>query len=232
LNIAKEPLPDLTPYGLIGFATFADFLAPPKLMQDFIRRIPQQNGKPAFVFNTYGNYNGATLRILKRLAEVRGFNVLDGFALNTPENVPPLIVGGIARIDRPKEGQLEEFNGFIARLSRIVNKLNAGQVPQPSKIKSDVMSYLIPPIPRSLGRSTMGIKSADPALCTQCGLCRDVCPYRAISMNPGPVFEQQKCFGCWSCYNHCPTKAIYTKTMRNKGHYAEPCEQLRGKLGE
>ncbi len=56
-NIVRDGTPSLSGYGIIGFATFTDFLGVPFLMQEFIRRLPAQNGTPAFVMNTYGYIN-------------------------------------------------------------------------------------------------------------------------------------------------------------------------------
>jgi Fe-S-cluster-containing hydrogenase component 2 len=39
-----------------------------------------------------------------------------------------------------------------------------------------------------------------------------------------------KCYGCWSCYNHCPKKAIYTRKFRGVGHYPKPNDLLKEKL--
>lgn len=232
MDIARDPLPDLEPYRLVGLAAFADFVGPPKLMRDFIGRIPPQRGKAAFVFNTYGNFNGATLRVLARLARARGFQVLAGHALNTPENFPPLIAGGMANADYPSERQLAEFDRFSEDLRGIAGSLKEGRPPRAAAIQLGLPERMMPPLPRVVARYAMGRKRVDPSLCNQCGICQSVCPYRAVTLNPGPVFDQKKCYGCWSCYNHCPSGAIYTKMLRGKGQYPEPHDRLRAKLGE
>jgi len=76
----------------------------------------------------------------------------------------------------------------------------------------------------------MGEKFVDENLCTECGTCEKTCPYNAIMLNPKPVFDMTKCYGCWGCFNHCPTKAIYTKKFRGVGHYPKPSNQLKEKL--
>jgi Fe-S-cluster-containing hydrogenase component 2 len=38
------------------------------------------------------------------------------------------------------------------------------------------------------------------------------------------------CYGCWACYNKCPTKAIYTGTFRGICHYPEPLPAVKVKL--
>jgi len=77
----------------------------------------------------------------------------------------------------------------------------------------------------------MGERFVDETACTECGTCRDRCPYGAITLSPKPVFDQDRCFGCWACYNHCPTKAIYTQKIRQVPPYREPSQALRQKLG-
>ena len=55
----------------------------------------------------------------------------------------------------------------------------------------------------------------DPELCTQCGLCEEVCRYGAIDV---PDIDPIACEGCAFCSNVCPDNAI---TMRENlaGHW-------------
>jgi MinD superfamily P-loop ATPase len=43
-------------------------------------------------------------------------------------------------------------------------------------------------------------------LCTQCGLCRELCRFDAITEEY--IINQINCEGCGVCYNFCPEKAI------------------------
>ena len=45
-------------------------------------------------------------------------------------------------------------------------------------------------------------------LCTQCGLCLEVCAYGAIAIEPEPVIDEEKCVTCTMCRNICPAAAI------------------------
>ena len=65
-------------------------------------------------------------------------------------------------------------------------------------------------------------KSADAELCAECGVCATACPYEAMRLDPRPIFDEAKRFGCWARYNHCPTKAIYTREYRGVGHNPAP----------
>lgn len=228
-DITKETLPDLDSYQIIGFAAFADFFAPSLRIMEFIKNLPLQKQKPAFVFNTYGNINGQTLHILKRMAEKKGFKVIAGYALQTPENYPPLIARGLSNADFPKQHQLDAFNLFIRDLESKILDIAAGREVQ--RFKSGVLYNLFPYIPRNISRKMMGNICIDHSLCNNCGTCSKVCPYGAITNIPAPVVDQKKCYGCWSCYNHCQTRAIATKKLRGTSRYPGPNEQLHAKLG-
>jgi flavodoxin len=94
-NMVKAAsVPDLTVYDLVGFATFTDFGGAPFLFHEFMKQLPQQNDKLAFVFNTFGSFSLKTLKSMAKLAKARGFKVVEGHSLHTPESYIPLIVKG------------------------------------------------------------------------------------------------------------------------------------------
>ncbi len=225
-NIAKDGIPDLEQYDIVGFATFANVLGPPYLMQTFIKRLPRQKDKPAFVFNTYGFISGKTLKILGKWAVAKGFRVIIGHSLHTPENCPPMIVSGRGNEQAPNKKELEDFNNFISELSQLIESKGVRQ----KKIKIGLLNSLLPVLPHTVIRKVMGKKYVDASLCVECGTCEKVCPYGAIKLKPKPIFDMSKCYGCWACYNHCPNKAIYAKKCRGIGHYPEPNNQLKEKL--
>ena len=44
--------------------------------------------------------------------------------------------------------------------------------------------------------------------CANCGLCIDLCPEHAISMNDTVTVDSSICTGCGSCIDECPNEAI------------------------
>lgn len=49
----------------------------------------------------------------------------------------------------------------------------------------------------------------DPAKCTGCGTCTQVCPQDAITLIDGKASVDSKlCIGCGECISHCPSKAM------------------------
>jgi len=58
-----------------------------------------------------------------------------------------------------------------------------------------------------------------PELCKSCGLCAEVCPQKAITMDgelghankPTANIDMEKCIACGQCQNICPDCAIKIK---------------------
>lgn len=50
----------------------------------------------------------------------------------------------------------------------------------------------------------------DPDKCTGCGSCVDVCPTEAIKLNDDgkAVVDPEKCGDCGACVDECPSEAI------------------------
>ncbi len=45
--------------------------------------------------------------------------------------------------------------------------------------------------------------------CTSCGICADVCPVEAISLDGGvALIDQDECTQCLVCLDECPVEAI------------------------
>lgn len=229
-NIVKTDIPDIEKYDVCGFATFTDWLGPPYLFQTFIEKLPQQNNKLAFVFNTYGYISGRTLNMLNKLVTTKGFKVFAGYSLHTPESYPPMIVKGKGCEEAPSKKEMKDFDHFILELNQLFNNIKEGKEVKRKRISMGLSNCLLPNFSRTKARRDMGEKYVDESLCTECGTCEKLCPYEAINLVPKPVFNMNNCYGCWVCYNHCPNKAIYTERYRGIGHYPNPNKLLKEKL--
>jgi ferredoxin len=228
-DIARGQTPDWYACDLVGFAAFTDFWGAPWLVHEYLGRVPVQQGKPAFVFTTFAFSSGSALRMLADWATERGFRVVAGSGLHTPENYPPMIARGRGADGAPGARELRRFRSFITTLDGIAGRLGRGE--EVAEMRPGVgFAYRFIRFPRTKARDDMGEKFVDAELCNECGMCAEQCPYGVVALAPKPVFEMAKCYGCWACYNHCPTKAIYTRKFRGVGHYARPSELLRAKL--
>lgn len=230
LDVVQNSKVDLEPYGVVGFATFTDFLAPPYFYRAFIERLPRQKSRPAFVFNTYGSYSGQTLRILEKTVTAKGFVVIAGQSLHTPESYPPMIARGKGAEDMPDEEQMKDLDAFISDLGQRLEQVQKRQRVEGKRLRIGLLNSMLPALPRTTARRDMGHKFVDETLCTECGTCEKGCPYEAIRLEPKPVFDTSKCYGCWRCYNRCPMHAISTEKYSNGPYYPKPLDQLTEKL--
>jgi ferredoxin len=229
-NIVKGELSNLDNYDIVGFATFTDYWGPPCLMQKFIERLPSRKNKPAFVFATFGYSPGRLLKTFSKWVSAKGFLVVAGHALHTPESFPPMVASGRGYENSPSEKELKSFNDFISKLDTIIAQMGEGNEVAKGKMEISLPFHFLPGFSRTKAKRNMGSKFVDEALCNECGICEKVCPYNAITLNPKPVFDMNSCYGCWRCFNKCPMKAIYTKRFRGIGHYPKPNKELREKL--
>jgi len=229
-DVVKNGLPNFNDYDIIGFATFTDWFGIPQYFCALLDKIPVQPNKHAFVFTTYGGMSGKTLKIFAKLVEAKGFNLLSGHSLHMPESYPPSIARGMGFVNAPKAKDLKRFDAFITNLNSAAETIMAGNTPKKEKIRVGFINSFMPSFPRTKAKKDLGKQNVDKSLCDECGICKKVCPYGAIELKPKPVFDHDKCCGCWACYNHCPKKAIYTRKCRGKGHYPRPAKELVEKL--
>jgi ferredoxin len=230
-DITSGKTPDFNAYDAAGFATFTDFLDPPYLMKDFIEKISHQREKIAFTFNTYGFINGKTRHTLTNWVTAKGFKVISGHSLHMPESYPAMVARGRGNEQAPDERELIKFKSFISGLDEALHVYQQRGAVRKRKATPNLFNMVLPRYSRTHARHDMGAKYVDASLCNECGLCEKLCPYKALTLKPKPVFNEKKCYGCWRCYNHCPRKAIYTAKYRGAGHYPGPTASLKNKFG-
>lgn len=221
---------DLNKYDIVGFASFADEYNIARFVRSYIENMSIVN-KPAFVFSTFGQENGATTKNMAEEISNKGFKVVIDHSLHTPENYPPVIKHSHGFINHPNTIEIDEFNIFINDLTEICEKIKNNETVSEKKVeasfKYNILTKLTGP---KMMRTIMGRKKVNDELCVQCKKCVSNCPYNAIKMDSFPVFDESKCHGCFACYNLCPTKAIYTKGYNQNFHYPKPNKAVIQKL--
>ena len=63
------------------------------------------------------------------------------------------------------------------------------------------------------GSTTMAVK-IDENKCTGCGICVQVCPVEAITVERVATINPETCTGCGSCVAECPNEAIFAEGMK------------------
>jgi ferredoxin len=177
---------------------------------------------PSFVFCTSGGQPVNTLRTMAQALSQKNFVTLDGIEVTAENNWPvarQFGVTGQGPVGKPDETELEAVLPFVDRLLKRLSSRN---------MTAKVFDFRLSPLhfmgkgagPKELRRA-MGTKRVDQQKCTQCATCALSCAARAISLQPYPVFSN-RCLGCWSCYNNCPTEAITTTVTGSRGRYKGP----------
>ena len=230
VDVVDDAKVDLASYDVVGLAAPTDFGGMPQRFETFIDGLPQQQGKPVFLLNTFGFMSGRTLRDMADLATSRGFEVLGGHSLRMPEDYPPMIAIRLGFAGQPTRGGVRAFDTFIDGLASTLGALQRDEAAARRPVRIGLLSAASRTRARTAAREDMGDKSVDAELCTECGLCEQRCPYRAITLSPKPVFDMGACYGCWRCYNQCPQHAIYTARFRGGPYYPGPSRRTRETL--
>jgi hypothetical protein len=149
---------------VVGFATPTDFWGVPRGFEILIDRLPHQDGRPAFVFNTFGALSGKALQILAENVAVKGFNVLGGHSLQMPESYPPMLSGKMAAVNEPSAKALAGFDSFLGEVDRLVAALQDGRGVAGRAVRIGLLNSLFPRRSRTTARDDMGEKHVDALL--------------------------------------------------------------------
>ena len=187
----------------VGSPVYRDMAVPPVMA--FLERLPKDAGLAAVPFVTWGGANsGVALWQMGRELDSKGFTlvgaakVLGVHSMMWPSDSPV----GQGHPDADDDHMVGEL------VETVVGKIEAGtaKLPldsldyQPESVSTEILPKLDQPwmiIPKRI----------DEAKCTECAICRDVCPVGAVTLEPGPVFAET-CFDCFNCIRECPETAI------------------------
>ena len=162
----------------------------------------QSNQSPAVIVVVYGNraYEDSLLE-LKEIAGNFGFKVVAGAAF-IGEHSYSTHDKPIAK-NRPDEKDLEKCRDF------------ARMITEKFKDIKDISSLSEPDIPgnypykeRKPSNSAIHPET-DKNLCTLCGICAEVCPTNAITIQDTVITDGELCTLCCACVKYCPEDARF-----------------------
>lgn len=190
----------------IGSPVYASHAVPP--VMDFISRLPDTTGAYAVPFVTWGGVtSGIALFEMGKALEAKGYRLLGAAKVLAYhcmmwrfEN--PL---GEGHPDSDDDGMIEDL------VAGVNDKL---QMMAPQEIPLTDLAYHPPALHQAMEKRTFEDAKGDfpkrrinEALCTQCGVCKEMCPADAVTyethLQIGP-----NCFFCFNCVRHCPEGAI------------------------
>jgi ferredoxin/flavodoxin len=196
---------DTAPYRYIGIGWPVHALDAPRIVYEFLRRLPPGEGKPVFTFRSAGDpfWNGGPTEPIRRALAQRGYRVRREDLLIMPPNVLISCPHTVARQLYLKAEQ---------RVEAIASAILTDGDAEPDVIaESPLIQRVVARIfakTEGLGARLAGRWWHVTADCTLCNRCVDECP-------PGNIFRDMDrltfgwdCLSCLRCVYRCPEQAI------------------------
>jgi ferredoxin/flavodoxin len=198
----------------IGFVFPVYFWGLPVMVADFLRnlRFARQNSTYFFAVATYGGIPGNAIRQANALLLEKGFHLNYGAGVKMFQNA-------VTYYDMRKDvdGITRESDQKMLSIAAEVENKAANRIARVNPLISVAHLYSM----RRVHTTDLGFSvSAD---CISCGICRNVCPAKNITLEDGrPQFHHQ-CESCLACIQHCPRRAInYKDKTQSRGRYTHP----------
>jgi len=198
----------------------------PSPVIDFLNRLETNASKYYFAIAVNAGQVAATLIQLKNLLQKKNLKLSSGFSICLPSNYIPW--GGA----EPQEKQQDRFANALNKINRIALSVRTNEEKGPDKgpVWQNIFFSAIYRI--SYARVPGMDKSffADEK-CTNCGICKKICPaHNILFANEKPVW-QHHCEQCFACIQWCPEEAIqYGHGTAKKKRYHHPEIALKDML--
>lgn len=209
----------------IGFVFPIHGWRPPLLVLKFISKLTTDSvGHYCYAVVTAGDSIGLAVDYLRRALDEKDIHLDSSFSLIMPESYVGLPFMDVDKKQREKEKKekaakdLHRFIDVIVKCKKGVNDLLLGPLPGffSGPVGAFFVKHLITDKPFHVDKDK----------CIGCGKCEDVCPVNDISLikyKEGKIPKWNhngECLTCFSCYHHCPVKAIkYGHRTKHKGQY-------------
>jgi len=216
-SIEWQPAEAVTDFDLlaVGFPVYA--AESPTFFQEYLHRLPEGEGRGAFVFCTKGAWAGSAVqRNLQRLA-ASGYLSLGGGSVLMPGTDGLSMIGKeswMARkalekdYDHLKDADhlVEQWAGVLAELSNR-RDIEAAVHSLPSRARMSFLDRVWAALYRASENWARSRLHADQQ-CEGCGLCARLCPVTNVEMRDGHPEFGDHCVLCLRCLHACPQEAI------------------------
>jgi ferredoxin len=203
----------------------------PKMVNAFVKKIPDLDSKYVFAVATYGIAARKSLKELDKVLQLSGAKLSSGAAVRMPLNgivTEKVSAEKLRKMENKAKAKLDKLCQFVA--AQEAEKLESSNI-----VRSFALAgVLVKSLPRLLnllghvarhGWSSLGFV-ADKN-CGGCGLCAEVCPMNNISLADSKPSWGKSCIMCCACLQWCPKQAIQAGTMTvNKPRYHHPDVQV------
>jgi ferredoxin/flavodoxin len=233
----------------VYFATFGES-GIPFIVQRFIQKPMNLNGKYIFVVCTHGGVHGSAVHSFAELLKRNRGTLSAGFAIRMSISYSAFDKLRHAIFHRELPVQIhsderkltifyEKCKDEVREIAQTVRNQRTVKLERHGKFLNLFTSILISPLRRmalSRYRRLSGMKNdkfeyltknADRALlvgdkCNGCGVCIRVCPVGNIILKSNRPEWQHRCESCYACYTWCPSAAIQGDLVEYERRYHHP----------
>jgi ferredoxin len=187
----------------VGSPVYRDMAVPPVMR--FLESLPADTGLPAVPFVTWGGANsGIALWQMGQALDRKGFGIIGAakvlgvHSMMWPSDDPL----GKGHPDADDDREIRDLvDTVVSRMQRDADAFPRVSLDyQPETVSAEIKPNLAQPwmiVPKTVNEDN----------CTQCAICREVCPVDAVTLNPFPAFGET-CISCFNCVRECPESAI------------------------
>lgn len=188
-------------FDAIGIAYPVHSFNAPKIVANFVKRLPQAESLNAFIIGTVGEYiflNLAASRMLIKILSRKGYHVYFEKQFEMPSNF---------LIKDSENAVREKLKNIRADMPNAAHDIALG-IPQ--SIKSGWIAGIIAVIGRVewYGTKWMHMFLTTDKNCSRCGICAANCPNGNISVAEKRIRFRWKCGLCMRCFYICPQQSV------------------------
>ncbi len=211
----KTNIPDAE---CIGVVFTVKAFGMPRIVAEFLKRVPLDTNKYFFTVATYSMLAGAPHSEARQILKTRKRSLAAGWSIAMPNNYT-VLAGAMS-----EEKQKRRFDSARNRVRDIAEIVRKGQ---PGPIEDSVFPL------RLLGGLIHGFAARRFHLdakkfkagqnCTRCGICEKVCPVENITLADGRPVWGEHCEQCFACLQWCPAEAIqFGRLTAGRKRYHHP----------
>ena len=204
---------------VVGFVYPIYAWGPPKIVLDFISKLTLTGGSPyVFAVSTCGDEEGMATEVLRTALLAKNLKLDSAFTLRMPNNYIP---GFDVDPKDLEEMKLADADRTMLRIHSVIEHRHQGVFDLLPGSMPKLKTKLVNPLFNRFAMGTKKFYATD--ACTSCGLCEEICPVKAITVDGKPKWVKKQCTQCLACINRCPVAAIqYGAKTEMRGRYVHP----------
>ncbi|WP_161630022.1 EFR1 family ferrodoxin [Desulfogranum mediterraneum] len=190
----------------VGSPVYCDHALP--LVEEWLGRLSPAENSWAVPFVTWGGVSsGLALPELAGVLQEQGYGVLGAAKILA-------VHSSMWGAEQPLAGEhpdRADQEMLVRLVNGVVDKLDKGHG---DTLDLFCLDYLSPQGSQAAATKSLAAAKAarpqpvpDPALCSGCGFCGEVCPVQAITLENGPQIGPE-CILCMQCVRYCPEQAF------------------------